>query len=297
MHRSIKKKFYNRIMGDDDQLNSIEYLDLDDHEGVVVYAATKSVKDRETIKIEVDADSQEVDSDEPTQLFTLIEKQMWTEAMKRCLEYPQEARIWMCRLRTVESPTKKQKKEIHWRILPIHCAVVLHAPMDLIQELIFAYPQGLEKGDDKNMTPAHCAFKIGLDPDVTQVLVGSFPEALLLRDEENHTPLDILKAYRRKYRKNDLLHTLEQENQLDVNRRELIRLYLVQDSDDHSDDGSDTDDFTYDSESDFDDDDLFYDGMFEDVKDQMLQGLNGLPTILKETQSILKDAFDCKPKR
>ena len=284
-------------MSDEDQINSIEYLDLDDDEGVVVYAATKSVKDRETIKIE-DDDSQDINSDEPTQLFNLIEKQMWTEALKRCQEYPQEARIWMCRLRTVESTTQKPKKELHWRILPIHCAVVLHAPMDLIQELIFAFPLGLEKGDDKSMAPAHCAFKIGLDPDITQVLVGSFPEALLLRDEENHTPLDILKAYRRKYRKNDLLATMEQEDQLDVNRRELIQLYLVQDEDDDSDNGSDTDDSTYDSESDSDDDDLFYDGMFEDVKDQMLQGLNGLPTIiLKETKSILKDAFDCNARR
>jgi len=267
---------------------------LDDDECVVVYAATKSVKDREIIKIEddTDDDSQEVNSDEPTQLFNLIEKQMWSEALKRCQEYPQEARIWMCRLRTVESTKTKPKKELNWRILPIHCAVVLHAPMDLIQELIFAYPEGVEQGDDKNMTPAHCAFKIGLDPDITQVLVGSFPEALLLRDEDNHTPLDILRAYRRKYRKNELY-----EDQLDVNRRELIKLYLVQDSDYASGDESYTDDSTYDSESVFDDDDLFYDGMFEDVKDQMLQGLNGLPTILRETQSILKDAFDCKAKR
>lgn len=97
---------------------------------------------------------------QPSVLIKLIEKKMWKQAITRCVDFPAEASIWMCRLQKVKGENDV-KKEVRWKILPIHSAIVLHSPVELIESLVDAYPQGLRKGDDRNMLPLHMAFRLG----------------------------------------------------------------------------------------------------------------------------------------
>lgn len=96
----------------------------------------------------------------PSVLIKLIEKKMWKQANTRCVDYPEEASIWMCRLQKVQGDDNINK-DVRWKILPIHSAIVLHSPVEVIESLVDAYPQGLRKGDDRNMLPLHMAFRLG----------------------------------------------------------------------------------------------------------------------------------------
>jgi hypothetical protein len=244
--------------------------------------------------------SREVDYDAtPTVLIKLIERKMWKQAINRCEDYPEEASTWMCRLQEVKEQSGEQK-DVKWKILPIHSAIILHSPVEVIETLIDAYPQGLRKGDDRKMLPLHMAFRIGASLDVTAVLVDAYPDALKKRDIKGHTPIHILKAYERKYLKERKLGT-DKDTAADKNRKRLIKFYLgarkygddddetlaPYDSDDDSSENSDDDSTII-----FDDDDeenngLFYRNMLTDISEMALKGLNALP-------GIVRDTFTCR---
>jgi len=242
--------------------------------------------------------SREADYDStPTVLVKLIERKMWKQAMNRCADYPEEASTWMCRLQEVKEKDGKVK-DVKWKILPIHSAIILHSPVEVIETLIDAYPQGLRKGDDRKMLPLHMAFRIGASLDVTAVLVDSYPDALKKRDIKGHTPIHILKAYERKYEKEKQLGKgIDKLTFADKNRKRLIKFYLgtrkYGDDDDetfapyHSE-GESSDDSDDDSTIFLDDDENEYDGLFDrnlftEFSAMAMKGLTALPEIVRDT--------------
>lgn len=248
--------------------------------------------------------SKEVDYDTyPTVLIKLIERKNWEEAITRCVEVPQEASTWMCRLQEVNSK-KSGKNEVRWKILPIHSAIVLHAPVEVIEALVEAFPEGLQRGDDRQMLPLHMAFRLGSSPETAAVLVDAFPGALKKRDSRGHTPLHILKAYRRKYIK-------ERENgkasstEMDINRKKLIKFYIGGRKYGYSEDGLDRDN-KFDSDSDsssessdedsyYDSDDeegLFYNDMFSDFARLTSKGISSFPIIMRDTLACRGGSYD-----
>ena len=194
------------------------------------------------------------------------------------------------------------KNDIRWKILPLHSAIVLHAPIELIEALIDAYPQGLRKGDDRNMLPLHMAFRLGSSPETSAVLVDAYPDALKKRDSKGHTPLHILKAYKRKYQKERESKQKKKDTVMDKNRKRLIKFYLGRrsygndddtlapfDSDGESDDESEySNDSTiimnY-SEDEYDR--LFYKDMCSDFKGLAMKGLSNVP-------KMFRDKLSCK---
>jgi len=166
----------------------------------------------------------------PAVLIKLMERQMWIEAIKRCADYPDEAATWMYRLQEVKGEKKNAKGKFRWKILPVHSAIVLHAPVQMIEALVDAYPQGVQKGDDRNMLPLHMAFRLGASPETAAVLVDSYPDALLIKDSKGQTPLRILKEYKRKYKKEKERGNGQKKSKDDIlrdtNRKSLIKLYL-----------------------------------------------------------------------
>jgi hypothetical protein len=233
----------------------------------------------------------------PSVLIKLIEKKMWKQAITRCVDYPEEACTWMCRLQE-DKAAGASIKEVRWKILPIHSAIVLHSPVELIESLVDAYPQGLRKGDDRDMLPLHMAFRLGASPETTAVLVDAYPDALKKRDSKGHTPLHILKAYKRKYQKERASGSKKSKDTfIDKNRRQLIRFYLGGrkygkdddatlapfDSDDESEISADS---TIIFENDEDDDEydrLFYKNMFNDFSNLAAKGLSTLPIMVRDT--------------
>mmetsp|Transcript_30268 Transcript_30268/g.35222 ORF Transcript_30268/g.35222 Transcript_30268/m.35222 type:complete len:655 (-) Transcript_30268:295-2259(-) len=249
----------------------------------------------------------ELDYDEyPTVLIQLIEKKMWEQAITRCVEVPQEASTWMCRLQEIKNK-RDEKNDVRWKILPIHSAIVLHAPVEVIEALVEAYPQGLRKGDDRRMLPLHMAFRLGSSPETAAVLVDAYPTALRKKDSRGHTPLHILKAYRRKYMKEHESGKKKSTTEMDSNRKKLIKFYLggrrygmvdedsgdrlrKYDSDSNSDDDDSSDDDSY-CESDAEEG-LFYTDMFSDIGKLTYRGISSFPIIMRDTLACRGTSFD-----
>ena len=155
--KSIAEKSIEHAMQSrNDDFNSL--LGADDYNIIPKDQAGKNYIKRNK-KAKKPANEADYDT-QPSVLIKLIEKKMWKQAITRCVDFPAEASIWMCRLQKVKGENDV-KKEVRWKILPIHSAIVLHSPVELIESLVDAYPQGLRKGDDRNMLPLHMAFRLG----------------------------------------------------------------------------------------------------------------------------------------
>jgi len=161
----------------------------------------------------------------PTKLIKMVEKKKWEEVIQRCADNPREVSSWMCRSQEVDGVDGKKKKEVRWRILPLHSAIAQHAPLEVIKALVAAYPDSVKKGDDKRMLPLHMAFRSGASLETAAFLYDANTDATSIKDSKGHTPLHVLKAYRRKYE-------MEKDNDkvsstiIDNNRKDLIKTYL-----------------------------------------------------------------------
>jgi len=158
----------------------------------------------------------------PTKLFSLLKEKEWEKAIIRCVDYPKEASMI----------------ENRWKISPLTFAVVMQAPVNVIEALLYAHPNAIRTYDDKKMLPLHFAFRLGCNEVVANVLVQSYPEALTMKDCKGHTPRSILKAYHHHYKdeemkgknsnecmtKNVKGNTIKRE--VDRNRKCLIEIYL-----------------------------------------------------------------------
>ena len=74
------------------------------------------------------------------------------------------------RLQEVYSPGE-DKKEVRWRILPIHSAIILHTSVEVIEALVEAYPGGLMKGDYRKMLPLQLSFRLGSSLETAAVRI------------------------------------------------------------------------------------------------------------------------------
>lgn len=259
----------------------------------------RDIKQKKSAPKEVDYDLK------PSPLIKLIERKMWGQAKIRCIDYPEEAATWMCRLQEVKDKSKG-KTEVKWKILPIHSAIVLQAPVEMIEALVDAHPQGLRKGDDRKMLPLHMAFRLGASPEITAILVDSYPDALKKKDSKGHTPLHILKAYKRKFVKERAIRKQSKKSAppppdslMDKNRKKLIKFYLsgrtygddddvtlaAFDSDDEDSNFSADDDSTiiFHEEEDYAYDKLFYRNMFTDFGSLAKRGISHIPNMVRDT--------------
>jgi len=155
----------------------------------------------------------EVDFEHRSPLYCYIVKRDWEAAIKRCKKAPEEASIWIV--------TKGLKGNL--RFLPLHKACVLRAPLDLIENLIQAYPEGVscedhdgwipihcasytgaseiieallkvyssgaQNKDDKGLLPLHYACMKGVDPKIIELLILSYPAAVTIKDNAGRLPI------------------------------------------------------------------------------------------------------------
>jgi len=165
-----------------------------------------------TIEINAAGESQDESLKYPTKLFTFLEKKKWKKSIRRCLKHPEEA----------------SAIEDHWRIVPLTLAIVMKAPVHVIETLLIAYPNGIKARDDKKMLPLHFAFRLGSSEEIANILVHSYPEALTIKDCKGHSPRDILRAYHRYYT-NERINGRERDinkTNVDENRKRLINAFL-----------------------------------------------------------------------
>jgi len=109
---------------------------------------------------------------EATTLFTLIEDGNWQESIRCAKRYPNEARTWVYR-------NEDNRGGILWKMLPLHAAITLEAPVQVVRAVVDAYPAAAKEKDDQGNLPIHLASN-HYDPDdeVIAFLIGVYPEGI-----------------------------------------------------------------------------------------------------------------------
>lgn len=128
----------------------------------------------------------EVDYDiNPTRLYKLIESKDWQGTVDRTRSNPEEAQTWVMR--------KESDGKLRWKLLPLHAALILKSPGDVVAALIKVYHNGAQCKDDQGMLPLHLAFQKDAPEDAVEVLLRVYPEAVKVKDKRGKTPLERLR--------------------------------------------------------------------------------------------------------
>mmetsp|Transcript_9056 Transcript_9056/g.12159 ORF Transcript_9056/g.12159 Transcript_9056/m.12159 type:complete len:254 (+) Transcript_9056:112-873(+) len=107
----------------------------------------------------------------------------WHEVKRRCKKYPREAKVWTKRVGFFDG-------EHESRILPIHQACALHAPKDVIDALIKAYPKGVQALETSFMrNTLHVALMYGCSSDVIELLLFCDPLCAQTEDTLGRLPI------------------------------------------------------------------------------------------------------------
>ena len=167
---------------------------------------------------------EERDYDEdPTQLFMNLQQRNWGLSLARLQTHPAEARIWVYRkARPEKAPdipdaskhpaalvvqhtslvahNETEPPKFRWKLLPLHAAIVLGAPTEIIQDMIRAYPRAARKTDERGSLPVHlAASRLDVDPEGEKVvlqLFGAYPDSIEVPDRKGRTPPELAKLAR-----------------------------------------------------------------------------------------------------
>ena len=141
----------------------------------------------------------------PTVLYQKLLRKNFRGALKRCQEAPQEIEMWIYKQSTQNSPKddedtkeaaadipkqEEPKKDVKWRLLPIHAAIVLDAPLSLMEHL--ANPSTVRCPDDEGSLPLHLACRLGSPVAVVRLLLKQFPQSVHIPDASGATPWQIV---------------------------------------------------------------------------------------------------------
>lgn len=130
--------------------------------------------------IEVDYDAN------PSRLYKFIEAKNWREAVLRCQTNPEEAQTWVMR--------KEKDGKVRWKLLPLHAALILKSPGEVVDSLLRAYPHGAQCKDDQGMLPIHLGFQKEASEDAIHCLLRVFPEGVKVKDKRGKIAVERLRA-------------------------------------------------------------------------------------------------------
>lgn len=102
-------------------------------------------------------------------------------AKKRQLELRQQARTWIVR--------RERTGMLRWRMLPLHSALVFHAPFEVVLRLYHLYPGAIRCRNDQGMLPLHHCFLYASEDKILEFLLDVFPDALSVMDDKGRLPL------------------------------------------------------------------------------------------------------------
>lgn len=102
-------------------------------------------------------------------------------AKKRQLELRQQARTWIVR--------RERTGMLRWRMLPLHSALVFHAPFEVVLRLYHLYPGAIRCRNDQGLLPLHHCFLYASEDKILEFLLDVFPEALSVMDDKGRLPL------------------------------------------------------------------------------------------------------------
>lgn len=119
----------------------------------------------------------------PSDLSRAISAEEWPRALELATRQPRQASAWSKRTGFFEGRTVAN-------VLPIHEAAVGGAPVEVMQALVAAYPEGLSQVESSyQRLPLHCACRKNAIPHVIKLLAESQPDACLAADSLGRLPL------------------------------------------------------------------------------------------------------------
>jgi len=129
------------------------------------------------------------DVSNPTLLFIYLQKKDWVAAWEQLRKVPREANIWVsCGICT---PNK-----VTWKVLPLHAAIIIGAPLQLVVAILNQYPNAARRKDLNGSLPIHLAVcSISIYPNADEVmkyLLIAYPESKGVKDMNGHTPIKLL---------------------------------------------------------------------------------------------------------
>lgn len=120
----------------------------------------------------------------PTVLYKLIESKHWDAAVARVQQAEWESGVWVSR--------HGKDGRLRWKILPLHAAICLKAPKEVLLQLLNAYPQGVSSADDQGMLPLHLALRNDeVDNTFLLRLLNMYPNGIQIRDKRGRVPLEM----------------------------------------------------------------------------------------------------------
>jgi hypothetical protein len=163
----------------------------------------------------------EVSVQNPTQLFHLMNRHLWAQALKHLQLHPSDARVWI---------TSSSSSLHHSRNLPLHLACLMlrrgeaqQPPLHFIEALVRAYPDAAAEPDLEGNLPLHLASEYidissrYLESEgILLLLSKTYPAGLKVRDKEGRVPLQILEqrgltAYDGKIEKSGLIRYMKSQ--------------------------------------------------------------------------------------
>uniref|UniRef100_A0A6S8X503 Uncharacterized protein n=1 Tax=Chaetoceros debilis TaxID=122233 RepID=A0A6S8X503_9STRA len=117
----------------------------------------------------------------PTRLYYLIESKKWDKAVRYILEAPEEVSTWVGTCQKIADA----------RLLPLHVACSLGAPLMLVAVLIQSYPESVKKTNNSGKLPIHLVCEKRSDHRVVALLLHTWPESYAVKDEKGNTPVQV----------------------------------------------------------------------------------------------------------
>eukprot|EP00581_Thalassiosira_minuscula_P001793 CAMPEP_0183744824 /NCGR_PEP_ID=MMETSP0737-20130205/65927_1 /TAXON_ID=385413 /ORGANISM="Thalassiosira miniscula, Strain CCMP1093" /LENGTH=1321 /DNA_ID=CAMNT_0025980477 /DNA_START=126 /DNA_END=4091 /DNA_ORIENTATION=+ len=172
---------------------------------------------------DMDEDEERDYDENPTQLFMYLQQRAWGLALTQLKEHPDEARVWVYRKSKPEKAPNVPDADDHskamvvqhtalvvhdgnempkyrWKLLPLHAAIVLGAPTEIIQDIVRAYPNAAKRTDERGSLPVHlAASRLDVDPEGEKVvlqLFGAYPDSIEMQDRKGRTPPELAKLAR-----------------------------------------------------------------------------------------------------
>jgi len=160
-------------------------------------SSTFSQEEKDTNNLECNYDIN------PTILYQNIQSKQWSSVIQRAKTHPNEVSTWVSR-------TELNSTKLRWRLLPLHAALIFHAPYDVIKCLCDVestndkYGYSVTSCDDQGKLPLHlCLRKNNSNTDdtdnsmtnlkkklkVIELLVNIYPESLSIKDNKGRTPI------------------------------------------------------------------------------------------------------------
>lgn len=132
---------------------------------------------------EVENEIETIDCDydkNPSELYSLIQKKRWEEAIERVNSNPLECHTWVYR--------KEDDGKLRWRLLPLHASIIFRAPDKVVEALLVSYPEASQWKDDQGMLPIHLALRNGSSDVIVYLLLLASPECIEVTDRKNRLP-------------------------------------------------------------------------------------------------------------